>query len=283
MKRGLDWYKREPVAFIDGVQGLGPDLIGAYSVLLDLCYARAGETPRDDRHLAGILGCSVRKARCLTDALIERGKIEVDGAFIVNSRAKSEAKPRRELSETRANAGRKGGERSGQARRNKHLAEASASSKTEAEQEKEKEKKANGEGSATSARDAADPPPPPPAPPPSPPPRGDLDDLCDRVIRAVGVDPASDAARQWRSPSTVFELLQWRNLGLRDDEIVAKVASMTKGATSPPRTAKYFEAGMRELAEFKPTARQRPHEISHPPCRAQGSPVGFKAIAGVMR
>ena len=66
MKQGLDWYKREPRAFLDGVQGMGPELIGAYAVLLDLMYARGGDTMRDDRHLSGILGCSVRKARATT-------------------------------------------------------------------------------------------------------------------------------------------------------------------------------------------------------------------------
>lgn len=83
MDEGLDWYKRFPRLFLDGVQGLGPEAIGAYAVLLDLIYARGGYSRRDDRHLAGILGCSVRKARALTDALIEAGKVDVEGAFLI--------------------------------------------------------------------------------------------------------------------------------------------------------------------------------------------------------
>lgn len=141
MKRGLDWYKRDPIAFLDAVQGMGSETIGAYAVLLDLVYARAGQTPRDDRHLAGILGCSLRKATALTDRLIEAGKLSLEDGFITNSRAKSEAKSRRNLSETRAKSGRKGGEKSGASRKNKDLDEASASSKTEAEKEKEKRKR----------------------------------------------------------------------------------------------------------------------------------------------
>lgn len=130
MQSGLTWYKRDPRRFLDGVQGLGPEVIGAYAVLLDLIYARGGETRRDDRHLSGILGCSVRKARALTDTLIDAGKLTVEGDFITNSRAKREAKSSRTVSELRANAGRKGGEKSGQSRKNKALGEANARSKT---------------------------------------------------------------------------------------------------------------------------------------------------------
>lgn len=137
MRRGMNWYKRDPIAFLDGVQGMGPEAIGAYAVLLDLIYARGGETKRDDRHLAGLLGCSARKARALTDALIEAGKLSVEGDFVVNSRAKSEAKCARNTHETRVNAGRKGGERSAISRKNKGLAEASASSKNEPDKRRE--------------------------------------------------------------------------------------------------------------------------------------------------
>lgn len=142
MKQGLTWYKREPHAFLDAVQGFGPELIGAYAVLLDLLYARAGDTPRDDRHLAGILGCSNRKAKALTDRLIDLGKIEVtDDGFMTNSRAKREAFSSRNLSETRAKQGRKGGEKSGEVRKIKALAEASALSKTQAEKRREEKRK----------------------------------------------------------------------------------------------------------------------------------------------
>lgn len=101
MKHGLEWYKHDPRAFIDGVQGMGPDLIGAYIVLLDLIYARGGETPRDDRHLAGILGCSMRKATVLTESLIERQKIEYQSGLLSNSRARRDVKLARNSYETR--------------------------------------------------------------------------------------------------------------------------------------------------------------------------------------
>lgn len=140
MKRGADWYKRDPIAFLDGVQGLGPELIGAYAVILDLLYARAGESRRDDRHLAGLLGCSLRKAATLTDALIEAGKITVHDGFIVNSRVENDVKQWRELCETRATHGRTGGEKSAEVRKNNALAEANASSKIQADKNREEKK-----------------------------------------------------------------------------------------------------------------------------------------------
>jgi len=142
VKRGLQWYKREPLAFIDGVQGIGPDTIGAYAVVLDLIYARGGSTPRDDHHLAGILGCSTRKARALTDRLLELGKLALRDGLLVNFRAESELKRARNVSETRANAGRMGGEKSGEARKNKGLGEANVS---DIEKEKELEKELDSE------------------------------------------------------------------------------------------------------------------------------------------
>ncbi|MGN8022178.1 DUF1376 domain-containing protein [Phyllobacterium sp. 22229] len=102
MKHGLEWYKHEPRAFIDGVQGMGPELIGAYIVLLDLIYARGGETMRDDRHLAGILGCSIRKATALTEGLIEQDKIQFEAGYLSNSRAKRDVKSARNSYETRS-------------------------------------------------------------------------------------------------------------------------------------------------------------------------------------
>lgn len=118
MKRGVDWYKRDPIAFLDGVQGLGPENIGGYAVILDLLYARAGAMPRDDRHLSGILGCSIRKAAAITDTLLERGKIRFENGLITNTRVEDEASERRALNLHRVEAGRKGGETKTKRRRN---------------------------------------------------------------------------------------------------------------------------------------------------------------------
>ena len=111
MRQGLDWYKREPRAFLDGVQGMGPELIGAYAVLLDLIYARGGETLRDDRHLSGVLGCSTRKAKALTDQLVALGKVSLRDGFVTNSKAEKVVKQSRNVRETNAKHGRMGAEK----------------------------------------------------------------------------------------------------------------------------------------------------------------------------
>lgn len=110
MRQGQQWYRRYPHAFLDGVQGMGPDLIGAYAVLIELIYARDGNTVRDDRHLAGVLGCSKRLAKSLTDKLVAKGKIVVsEDGVLSNPRAAHELQHKEETSEKRADAGRKSG------------------------------------------------------------------------------------------------------------------------------------------------------------------------------
>src|SRR5690606_9618468 len=96
----------DPHDFLVGVQGMGPDLIGAYIVILDLIYARGGELTRDDHHLAGVLGCSKRLATSLTNRLIEQGKISEEGSILVNFRAETELKLQRKASERRSKAQR---------------------------------------------------------------------------------------------------------------------------------------------------------------------------------
>lgn len=127
-ERGFTWYKRDPIRFMDGVEGMGPELIGAYAFVLDLIYARGGKSKRDDAALGGRMGCSKRKAGALVDALIERGKIEVHGEYLTHKHAEEHANTTRAISEKRANAGRKGGEKRPRCKENKDLAQASASS-----------------------------------------------------------------------------------------------------------------------------------------------------------
>lgn len=112
------WYKRDPRDFLEGVQGMGPELIGVYAVILDILYARHGEMPRDDRHLAGVLGCSIRKARSLTEQLLAVGKIKIEGGNIVNDRALREIKER----ETNAKPTRNGHENRGASNESSNLA-----------------------------------------------------------------------------------------------------------------------------------------------------------------
>lgn len=141
--QGLDWYKRDPRAFVEGVQGLGPEVIGAYAVLLDLMYARGGAIRRDDRHLSGVLGCSVRKAKSLTDALIDTGKIVSRDDYLTNKRVETEAKRKRNERELRANAQRERRENERGSNENKGLADKGVLSEAPLEKEKEKDKEKN--------------------------------------------------------------------------------------------------------------------------------------------
>jgi uncharacterized protein YdaU (DUF1376 family) len=87
------WYKHYPDDFLTGVVGLGPDLIGAYVVILDLIYAHGGPIQNDQRRLAGILGCSARMAKLLIQRLIVAGKLTTrDDGLLSNSRAENELK-----------------------------------------------------------------------------------------------------------------------------------------------------------------------------------------------
>jgi len=115
------WYKRDPQKFLGGVQGMGPELIGAYSVIIEIIYARHGEMPRDDRHLAGVLGCSIRKARALTEQLIELKKIRIEGGNVVNSKAAETIEERRKQRETSVKPTRSGDENATTSNKNNGL------------------------------------------------------------------------------------------------------------------------------------------------------------------
>ncbi|MEL7470855.1 MAG: DUF1376 domain-containing protein [Pseudomonadota bacterium] len=159
MDTGLEWYKHYSHAFLNGVQGLGPDLIGTLIVLLDLMYTRGGIMIRDDRHLSGVLGCSARKARSLTDELIEQGKIIQMGDQLTNKRVQQEAKSARSFRQSKSEAGRKGAESRWTCRENKSLATAEPSDCHTTEKkrsEKTKSEIIGGGGSPTELKNQID-------------------------------------------------------------------------------------------------------------------------------
>lgn len=124
----FDWYPHNPRDFLDGVQGIGPEAIGAYIVVLDLIYARGGQIAADYRFLAGIMGCSTRKAQALVLALVGSGKLMLDDGFLSNKRARNEiqtqAKRARNLAEAGSKGGRNRAEKDAQARENSELGQA---------------------------------------------------------------------------------------------------------------------------------------------------------------
>lgn len=126
--KGRPWYKRYAADFVHGVVGLGPDVIGAYAVVLDLIYDHGGPVRNDARWLAGILGCSSRKATSLISKLIEVGKLVASEGMLSNIRAAKEietaSNSSRKLSESGANGGRKRAENESDARKNNDLGQA---------------------------------------------------------------------------------------------------------------------------------------------------------------
>jgi len=120
---GQQWYRHYAARFLRGVQGIGAGRIGAYIVILDLIYARGGPIKRDDRHLAGVLGESMRQARSLTDGLISAGKlVETEGRW-ANPTDDEELEKQAEVSRAFTESGAKGGRTSAKSRQSAAPAE----------------------------------------------------------------------------------------------------------------------------------------------------------------
>lgn len=118
-RRGADWYRREPRAFLEGVRKLTEREIAVYAVVLDLIYDGGHQTLNDPKHIASYFSdlgsAAVRHA---INRLVESGKLIIDGEFLTNKRAQNEGKTREELAETRRKSGRLGGVSSGVSRAN---------------------------------------------------------------------------------------------------------------------------------------------------------------------
>jgi uncharacterized protein YdaU (DUF1376 family) len=142
VKHGSDWYKREPAAYLGGVQGMTAKEHAVYSVTLDLIYAHGGAINNDPSWIAGWISdmgsAAVRKA---IFSLAEKGKLIVSETEISQKRAKTEAKTKENVSETARENGKKGGKKSAEirarTRENSDLGEADASSENQAEKIRE--------------------------------------------------------------------------------------------------------------------------------------------------
>ncbi|MBL0848953.1 MAG: DUF1376 domain-containing protein [Candidatus Liberibacter ctenarytainae] len=110
------WYKRYPADFISGVLGLTLEQKGAYSIILDLMYDRGGSVPDDDKYIAGVCGCSIRKWRSIRLSLEKANKISIQQGYIHNKRVEKELIKAMKAAEERQENGRKGGVKSAQMR-----------------------------------------------------------------------------------------------------------------------------------------------------------------------
>jgi len=120
MRRGLEWYKREPRAFLDGCRAarLTERQFAVYTIIIDLIYDHGGETPDDPKHIASYLSdLGTAAVRNAVQQLVDMGKVFRVGDMPHQERAENQAQTREKLSETRANVGRLGGVSSGNSRR----------------------------------------------------------------------------------------------------------------------------------------------------------------------
>lgn len=111
------WYKRFPSDFLRGQHGIGPAQIGAYNVIVDVIYDRAGTCPNDPRWIGGFLGCSPRMARSLIDDLLRLDKLYLDAeGFLRNRRADHELAGVTAEHDQAVQSGAKGGQKSAENR-----------------------------------------------------------------------------------------------------------------------------------------------------------------------
>ena len=94
---GLPYYKAYPRDFIEGTIGMTFEMKGAYRLVLDLIYMQGGKLPDDARYISGALGCTMRKWKTLRQALVDGGKLTVNGEFLTNERAVFELETLRKL------------------------------------------------------------------------------------------------------------------------------------------------------------------------------------------
>jgi len=103
----LKWYKRDPVAAIEGMAVLTLEERGAYNTVLDLIYAHDGAFVDDDRLIARhYLHVDVRRWRRIRKRLLDLEKLYVLGTNVRNARADREVDSARLRVLSAANAGK---------------------------------------------------------------------------------------------------------------------------------------------------------------------------------
>lgn len=142
-----EFYKMEYEAWDEGTVELSLEQEAAYLRLCHQMYRRGGEIPNSTKLLCSLFRCHHRKAIALLRALIEAGKIVVSKTGTLANQKVAKVLDNRAITSNRLSiTGRKGGERSGIARRkplNGHdTPEAFASTpRSRGEERREEEKK----------------------------------------------------------------------------------------------------------------------------------------------
>jgi len=102
------FYKMDPAAWDFGTSDLSLEEEAAYLRIVNAINKHDAPVPYVDRVLAGMFRCSTRKARTLVTALIEAGKVYVEGGKIWNDRARNDVEKRADERQKKVEAGVKG-------------------------------------------------------------------------------------------------------------------------------------------------------------------------------
>ncbi len=239
---GLDWYKRQPIAFLKDARGLAEREFAVYALIVDLLYIHGGTIDNDPKFLAGhfedIGAAAVRRSIAKLDAN-PKITLTVTETEITQKRAKNEAKTREKLRENRRETGKKGGESSAKKRatykENNDLAEPSASPEIQAEKRRE-EKSIGGGGSARTRDDPT---------------------FREKILQAIGVDPVSGLTGRGSTmigtTADMLEASRWTSdLQLTEEECIQVIAELiTAKPDGPPSRFTYFTGAMQRLAGEK--------------------------------
>lgn len=238
MRSGAEWYKREPVAFLGGVQGLTTRQIAVYTIVLDLIYEHGGSINNDPKWIAGWFSDMGSAAvRATISELVNLGKLEFEGEKLTQRRAKNEAKTRQKLRENRGKTGQKGGVSSGFSR-------AVSKENKDLDEPKDGHLEKSRVEAAKAAVDAA------------PPSEADFTHR-ERLLIAMGIDPVSRMngpnGKVFGTVADMAEVAKWSAMGISEADqcrlVAERCAAMrrTNPHWTPGRFA-YFNGAMADLA-----------------------------------
>lgn len=104
---GLEWYKRESLAYLRDVQGLSTREHAVYSVILDLIYAHGGSINNDPSWVSGwISDMGAAAVRNTIESLVAREILRIVGGQITQKRAADQAKRRENSGKTQVKLGK---------------------------------------------------------------------------------------------------------------------------------------------------------------------------------
>lgn len=240
------FYKMEPAAWDFGTADLTLEQEAAYLRIVNAIHKHDQPVPDNDRVLAGMFRCSTRKARALVAALVEAGKIQIEGGRISNEKAISDLVRRGFVTISRAEAGAKGGRTRAENARN--ALECNDQGQANASTREEKRREEIGGGGNAREESGFDP------------------DFRESLLTTIGVDPVSGLTGIGGATlGTRYDMeraAQWQaDLGLDQETIIAVLAdTMAKKRDGPPNTFRYFDQAMQRAAARKREPKLTPIE-----------------------